>query len=498
MTERHRRFDVAVVGAGLVGSAIARELAGTHLRSRWSRPATTSATAPARPTPRSCTPGSTPSPAPWSPGWSPAATTSSAATPSGPASRSSAPVPSSSPGPRRSSPALPGPAGRRPRRTATTRARLVDADEVYGAVPDLGDGALGGLTVPGRVDHLHVDDQPRPGHRRGTARRRPAARAPGRRRSDCPTTPTTRSLVHHAAATSRRALGRQRRRARRRPPRRGCSATTASPSRPRRGELFVFDKLARPMVPHDRAAGAVLARQGRAGQPHHLRQRDARPDRRRTSTTAPPPAPPRTGFAFLLEKGRRLMPALLDEEVTATYAGLRAAIDARRLPDRPRPRRSATCSSAASARPASPRRWPSPSTSRRCSPTPGSTSTPRADLPDPPADAEPRRGRPPALPGRRPDRGRPGVRPHRLLLRAGDRGRDPRRVRLDHPARRPRRAAAPYPRHERPLPGLLLRRPGPRAPGTRRRSRRRRRRRDRRPARRAGPRRRHRRRARPG
>ena len=33
------------------------------------------------------------------------------------------------------------------------------------------------------------------------------------------------------------------------------------------------------------------------------------------------------GIAFLLDKGRTLMPRLIDEEVTATYAGLRATID---------------------------------------------------------------------------------------------------------------------------------------------------------------------------
>jgi glycerol-3-phosphate dehydrogenase len=33
------------------------------------------------------------------------------------------------------------------------------------------------------------------------------------------------------------------------------------------------------------------------------------------------------GLAFLLERGRELMPRLLEEEVTAAYAGLRAAID---------------------------------------------------------------------------------------------------------------------------------------------------------------------------
>ena len=33
------------------------------------------------------------------------------------------------------------------------------------------------------------------------------------------------------------------------------------------------------------------------------------------------------GFEFLLGKGRALMPTLFDEEITATYAGLRAAIN---------------------------------------------------------------------------------------------------------------------------------------------------------------------------
>ena len=70
--------DVVVIGAGIVGAAIARDLAGTGLSVTLVEPATTSVTAPARPTPRSCTPASTPSPAPWNPGWSPAATTFSA------------------------------------------------------------------------------------------------------------------------------------------------------------------------------------------------------------------------------------------------------------------------------------------------------------------------------------------------------------------------------------------------------------------------------------
>jgi len=43
-------------------------------------------------------------------------------------------------------------------------------------------------------------------------------------------------------------------------------------------------------------------------------------DRSDTATTE-------AGFEFLLSKGERLMPALVREEVTATYAGLRAATD---------------------------------------------------------------------------------------------------------------------------------------------------------------------------
>ena len=39
------------------------------------------------------------------------------------------------------------------------------------------------------------------------------------------------------------------------------------------------------------------------------------------------PARPQPGLRSCCEHGRRILPALLDEEVTATYAGLRAATD---------------------------------------------------------------------------------------------------------------------------------------------------------------------------
>lgn len=95
---------------------------------------------------------------------------------------------------------------------------------------------------------------------------------------------------------------------------------------PRRGELFVFDKQARPMVnrivlpvPSSRGKG-VLVSPTIYGNVMLGPTAEDRDDRTDTSTSE-------HGFDFLLEKGRKLMPALLDEEVTASYAGLRAATE---------------------------------------------------------------------------------------------------------------------------------------------------------------------------
>ena len=115
------------------------------------------------------------------------------------------------------------------------------------------------------------------------------------------------------------------------------------------------------------------------------------------------------GFEFLLDKGRGSMPTLLDEEVTATYAGLRAATDHDDylIDVDPTQRyvlvggiRSTGLTAA----------WRSPSTSADCSSRPGSTVPPRRPAAAA-ADAQPRRGLPAAVPGRRRIAGRPGVRP---------------------------------------------------------------------------------------
>ena len=198
-----------------------------------------------------------------------------------------------------------------------------------------------------------------------------------------------------------------------------CSATTASRSRPRRGELIVFDKLARPLVRHILLPVPTATRKGVLVAPDRLRQRHARADRRGPRRPAPTPASTADGLAPAASTGARILPALLDEEVTAIYAGLRAAtehadyqIDARR-------RRSATSASAASARPGSRVDGDRRARARRCSADGRArrsrrraATLPRRRMPNL-GEAFPR----PYQRGRA-DRRRPRVRPHRLPLRA--------------------------------------------------------------------------------
>jgi glycerol-3-phosphate dehydrogenase len=95
---------------------------------------------------------------------------------------------------------------------------------------------------------------------------------------------------------------------------------------PRRGELIVFDKLSRPLVSHillpvptGRTKGVLIAPTvfgnvmlGPTAEDLH--------DKRATGSTE-------DGIERLLELGRRLMPELVEHEVTAVYAGLRAATE---------------------------------------------------------------------------------------------------------------------------------------------------------------------------
>ena len=95
---------------------------------------------------------------------------------------------------------------------------------------------------------------------------------------------------------------------------------------PRRGELIVFDKLARPLVRQIVLAVPTKVTKGVLIAPTVFGNVMLGPtaedvDRKdSTESTA-------RGLAYLREEGARIMPGLLEHEVTAVYAGLRAATE---------------------------------------------------------------------------------------------------------------------------------------------------------------------------
>jgi glycerol-3-phosphate dehydrogenase len=207
-------------------------------------------------------------------------------------------------------------------RNGYSACEIVDAAEVYRRVPDLGPGALAGLTVPGEsiictwtTNLALATDAVRRGARLLTGAKVTAAQDTG----DGYTTLTTTAgdvrgrWIVNAAGLGADHLD-------------GAFGHHRFTVTPRRGELLVFDKLARPMVPlivlavpSSRGKG-VLVSPTIYGNVMVGPTSENLTDRTATNTSA-------EGFDFLLGKGRALMPTLFDEEITATYAGLRAAID---------------------------------------------------------------------------------------------------------------------------------------------------------------------------
>ncbi|MBK3572759.1 FAD-dependent oxidoreductase [Streptomyces sp. MBT65] len=206
-------------------------------------------------------------------------------------------------------------------RNEYAHARLIDPSELYEREPHLGPGALGALHVPGEsvicpwtttlayatqaVRHgvdLHLNSPVNGvsyregGHLLSTARG----------------TLRTRRLVNAAglhADTLDRHLGHH-----------DFTVT------PRRGQLIVFDRFARDLlhhillpVPTARGKGVLVAPTVYGNLLLGPTAEDL-DDKRATGSTA-------EGLALLRELGARILPALLDEEVTAVYAGLRAATE---------------------------------------------------------------------------------------------------------------------------------------------------------------------------
>jgi glycerol-3-phosphate dehydrogenase len=198
---------------------------------------------------------------------------------------------------------------------------IVDAPTVYQQVPDLGDGALGGLTVPdesiictwttnlalatdavNRGATLLLDHEVR-GVEVGAVSTTVYTSAG----------PVEARWVVNAAGLGADILDHEF----------GFERFTVTP---RRGELLVYDKLARPLVdkivlPVPSALGkGVLVSPTIYGNVMLGPTAQDLDDRTATGTSE-------AGFEFLLSKGATLMPKLLAEEVTAAYSGLRAAID---------------------------------------------------------------------------------------------------------------------------------------------------------------------------
>jgi glycerol-3-phosphate dehydrogenase len=95
---------------------------------------------------------------------------------------------------------------------------------------------------------------------------------------------------------------------------------------PRRGELIVFDKLARPLVDHIVLAVPTKVSKGVLVSPTVFGNVMVGPtavDIERKDDTSST----EEGLAYLREEAGRILPALLDHDVTAVYVGLRAATE---------------------------------------------------------------------------------------------------------------------------------------------------------------------------
>ena len=207
------------------------------------------------------------------------------------------------------------------RRNGYHRCQIVDAAEVYRRVPHLGAGVVGGLTVP---DESVICTWTTSLALATEAKLRGAQillnhRVDGVVVGEAVTTIRT-DAVEVRAQWVVNAAGL------------GCDLVDRMYGYdrfsvvPRRGELLVFDKQARSLV--DTIVLPVSSKRGKGVlisptiYGNVMLGPTAEPllDRGDTATSE-------AGFEYLLDKGATLMPTLLDEEVTASYAGLRAAID---------------------------------------------------------------------------------------------------------------------------------------------------------------------------
>jgi glycerol-3-phosphate dehydrogenase len=215
------------------------------------------------------------------------------------------------------------------RRNGYRALRQVTAAEVYSLEPHLGPGVVGALEIPDEsiicpwtTPLAFATEAVRAGVRllltTKVTRIRPDAS--GRPSLACHEVDTTSGTLHcrwlvNAAGLGSDTIDRML----------GGDGFTI---RPRRGELIVFDKLARPLlgrillpVPTAATKGVLIAPTVYGNVLLGPTAEDIA-ERTDTATTA-------NGLAALLAQGRRIVPDLVEEEITATYAGVRAATEHR-------------------------------------------------------------------------------------------------------------------------------------------------------------------------
>lgn len=202
-----------------------------------------------------------------------------------------------------------------------TRARQIGRDELYEREPHLGPGALAALEVPDEGIICPWTTT--------LAYATEAVRGGARLLLETTVTGAEVTGTHVELATSRGPL-----RARYVVNAAGLGSDTVHAMfglagfhvTPRRGQLIVYDKLARPLVrsillPVPTAMGkGVLVAPTVYGNVLLGPTAEDLTDRTATGST-------REGLAALRDKGRRIVPALVEEEVTTVYAGLRAATE---------------------------------------------------------------------------------------------------------------------------------------------------------------------------
>ncbi len=207
------------------------------------------------------------------------------------------------------------------RRCGYERTRQLPAGELYRLEPNLGPGALGALEVP---DEFIVCPWTPPlayatqavlagvDLRRGTAVTGLSRLEAGWRVETTSGALASRWIVNAAGLRSDEVHRMA-----------GLDGFTVTP---RRGELIVFDKLSRPLVSHvllpvptGKTKGVLIAPTvfGNVMLGPTADDIECKDD---TASTA-------EGIARLRDLGERLMPRLLEHEVTAVYAGLRAATE---------------------------------------------------------------------------------------------------------------------------------------------------------------------------